>query len=188
MSKISVTEWKEDGNKLTFKLKGVSVPVANAIRRYAMGQLPVYAIDKVTFYENNSAFFDEYLANRIGMIPITTPDKVEEEVLFSLNAEGPLLVLSSSLESSNSKVTIANKNLPVVELGNKQVVRLEGVAKKGKGRDHAKFQAGLVSYGFEEPGVYDFIVESFGQMPPKDIVKRTLNLLIERCKEIEKEL
>lgn len=188
MSRISISEIKEKDNYLTFKLRGVPVPFANAIRRYAMGQLPVYAIDKVTFYENSSAFFDEYLANRIGLIPITTPDKLEDEVLFSLNAEGPLVIFSSSLESSNAKVNIANKHLPIVELGNKQVLRLEGVAKKGKGRDHAKYQAGILSYSYDEPGEYQFIVESFGQIPPKDMVKRTLNALIERCKEIEKEL
>ncbi len=188
MSKIGITEIKEKGDRLTFKLKGVTVPFANALRRYAMGQLATYAIDKVTFYENNSAFFDEYLANRIGLIPITTPDKLEEEVMFSLNAEGPLLVLSSSLESSNPKVSVANKHLPIVELGNKQVLRLECVAKKGKGRDHAKFQPGILSYSYDEPGEYQFMVESCGQISPKDMVKRTLGALIERCKEIEKEL
>ncbi|MEM3364377.1 MAG: hypothetical protein QXS93_02605 [Candidatus Micrarchaeia archaeon] len=188
MSKIGITELKESENRLTFKLKGVSVPFANAIRRYTMGQLPVYAIDKVTIYENSSAFFDEYIANRIGQIPISTPDKINDEVMFSLNAEGPALVLSSSLESSSPKVSVANKHLPVIELGNKQVLRLEGVARKGKGRDHAKFQAGIVSYSYEDVGEYQFFVESFGQIPPKDMLKRALNVLIERCKEIEKEL
>ncbi len=188
MAKISITNVEEKGNRMSFKLKGVSVPFANAIRRTAMGQLPVYAIDKITVYENNSAFFDEYIANRVGLIPISTPDKFEDEVLFSLNVEGPLTVLSSSLESNNPKVGVANGNIPLVELGSKQVLRIEGIAKKGMGRMHAKFQAGIVSYSYEEEGEYDFIVESFGQMSPREIIKRSLNELVSKTKKIAKEI
>ncbi|MCX8205769.1 MAG: DNA-directed RNA polymerase subunit D [Candidatus Micrarchaeota archaeon] len=188
MSRISITGVEEEGNQMSFKLKGVPVPFANALRRVAIGQLPVYAIDEVTVYENNTAFFDEFIANRIGLIPITTPDKFDEEVMFSLNVEGPMLVTSASLESSSPKVDCANKKIPIIELGNKQVLRLEGTARKGIGRRHAKFQAGIASYSYDEEGEYEFVVESFGQMSPRDIVKRSLSLLIEKCKEIEKEL
>ena len=186
--KPKITHVKEENGKLTFKLKGVPVCYANALRRFAMGQVKTYAIDKITVYENTSAFFDEYIANRIGLIPINTPERLDEEVLFSLNAEGPVVIKSGMLESSNPKVTVANKNIPIIELANKQVLRLEGVARKGVGREHAKFQPANVAYSYDEEGEYEFVVEPFGQMDAKTVINRALKELIERCKQISKEV
>lgn len=186
--KPKISEVKEEGNTLSFKLKGVSIPFANALRRYIMGQVEAYAIDKITVYENSSSFFDEYIANRIGLIPISTPDRFDDEVLFSLNAEGPMVIMSGMLESSNPKVSVANKNIPIIELANKQVIRLEGIARKGRGREHAKFQVAVASYGYDNEGEYEFFVESFGQMSTKNVIKRALRELIDRCKQIEKEV
>jgi len=188
MSKPKMTGMKEEGGTLTFRLKGVSPSFANALRRTVLGQVPTYAIDKVTVYENTSAFFDDYIANRIGHVPIATPDKVDDEVLFTLNAEGPVMVTSGMLESSNPKIVCANKNIPIVELGAKQVVRLEGTARKGIGRTHAKFQPALASYSYDEEGEYEFMIESFGQMKAKDVAKRALNVLISECKEMQKQV
>jgi DNA-directed RNA polymerase subunit D len=153
-----------------------------------MNRVPVYAIDEIIVYENTSAFFDEYIANRIGMIPIITPDKIDEEVMFSLNAEGPTVIMSGSLEPSNPKVHVANKNIPIIELANKQVLRIEGIARKKTGRQHAKFQGGIASYEYAEEGEYAFIVESFGQMSTKELIKRGLHELINKCKEFEKSI
>ncbi len=90
--KISIE--KEKGNKVEFSVEGVSVPFINAVRRHSMVRVPVLAIDHVTFYDNNSWIFDEYISHRLGMIPITTPDKLPEEVeiAFTLDETGPKVV------------------------------------------------------------------------------------------------
>jgi DNA-directed RNA polymerase subunit D len=186
MSKITVSNAKEKGGELSFTITLPHVSYANAIRRFGLGQIPTYAIDKVVMYENSSAFFDEFIANRIGLIPIISPEKETAEVMFTLNAEGPMVIPSSMLESSNPNVNIANGKIPLVELDPKQIIRLEGIAVKGVGRTHAKFQPGIVAYEYEEEGEYNFKVESFGQMSNDEIVKRTIKVLIEKCKELEK--
>jgi DNA-directed RNA polymerase alpha subunit len=61
MVKIEIKN--EEEGKITFTFEG-DVKLANALRRYAMARIPVLAIDKVIFYENRTAFFDEYIAHR----------------------------------------------------------------------------------------------------------------------------
>ena len=53
-----------------------------------MSYVPVLAIDKVTFYDNTTAFWDEYIAHRMGLMPILTPENTPEsaEIVFSLDA------------------------------------------------------------------------------------------------------
>jgi DNA-directed RNA polymerase subunit D len=187
MSQIKLSNVKEKGNELSFTITLPHISYANAIRRFGIGQVPTYAIDKVIMYENGSAFFDEIIANRIGLVPIFSPDKEVNEVMFTLNAEGPMVVPSSMLESSNPNVTVTNGKIPIIELDPKQVIRLEGIAVRGIGRKHAKFQPGLIAYDYEEDeGVFNFKVETFGQMSNSEILMRTTKILIEKCKELDK--
>src|SRR3989338_5925546 len=143
--KIEHVKSSNGGMYLTFTLKNTGTALANAIRRISMGQVPVLAIDAITMYENNSAFFDEYIANRIGLIPIKTPDgyREGEDVLFKLSAEGPGIVYSKDLTSTERGVGGVSKKIPIIELVEGQRLRLEGRARLGRGREHAKFQACL---------------------------------------------
>jgi len=180
-SKIS-----SDEMQMTFTLKGAGVALANAIRRLSMGQVPVFAIDAITMYENNSAFFDEYIANRIGLIPIKTPDgyTADDEVLFKLSAEGPGIIYSKDLTSTERGVACSSKKIPVVELAEGQRVRLEARAKLGRGRDNGKFQACMCSYGFDEKNSeFKFIVESFGQMTAPEVMLKTGEILVSKCED-----
>ena len=75
-----------------FEIKGVTYTFANALRRIMINSVPAFAIDSVTFYKNTSAMFDEYIAHRIGLVPILTPTSgydEKDEILFTLEAEGP---------------------------------------------------------------------------------------------------
>ncbi len=186
--KPSISKVKVGGNSLTFVLKNAPISYANAIRRHGLSRIPVYAVDKVIIYENTSAFFDEYVANRIGLIPLVSPDKDFGEVLFTIHAEGPWTVMSGDMESSNPHVKVANPNIPIIELGDKQVFRAEGIAVRDIGRRHAKFQAALVSYGYDKEGEYEFVIESFGQMSPKDVLKRTLKEIAKSLKDLDSNL
>lgn len=190
MSKNTVSNVKEKGVELSFTITLPHVSYANAIRRFGLGLIPTYAIDKVVVYENGSAFFDEFVANRIGLVPILSPEKSNDPVLFTLNAEGPMTVTSSMLETSNPNVTVANGKIPLIELEPKQVVRIEGTAVKGLGRAHAKFQPGIVAYEYTEDKVeeFNFTVESFGQMSNSEIVLRAVKTIVSKCEELEKQV
>ncbi len=170
---------KKHGNKIEFIASDVPLGFANMLRRYAMSRVPVLAIDTVTFYDNTSAFWDEYLAHRLGLMPVTTPEKTPEsaEIIFSLDAEGPKTVYSSDLESSDKEIKMAKDKIVIATLGPNQHLRFEGKAILGTGRAHGKFQAGLVGYGEEEKGLRMF-VESFYQMEPRDV-------LLRGCEQIE---
>jgi len=177
---------KKHGNRIEFVASDVAYPFANMIRRYSMSRVPVLAVDTVTFYDNTSAFWDEYIAHRIGLIPVITPDKIPEsaEVVFTLDAQGPKTVYASDMTSSDKEISFAKGNIAVVTLGSEQRLRLEGKAIVGIGRKHAKFQAGLVSYGEEKNGMR-FMVESFYQMEPYEVLSRGCDVIESDIETIE---
>ncbi len=57
----------------------------------------------------------------------------------------------------------------------------------GIGRKHAKFQAGIVSYGEEKDGIH-FMVESFYQMEPIDVISRGCDAIESQIETIEEAL
>lgn len=176
---------KKHGNRIEF-IGDVSLSFANMLRRYAMSRVPVLAIGNVTFYENSSAFWDEYIAHRLGLMPVTTPEKTPEsaEITFTLDADGPKTVHASDITSSDKDITIAKGAIPVVTLGPNQRIRLEGKAVLGIGRKHAKFQAGIMSYGEDKAGLR-MSVESFFQMEPYEVLTRGCDIIDADIESIE---
>src|SRR5271157_814585 len=172
-----------------FVLKDTSNAFANTLRRMAISHVKCFAIDKVTFYENTSAIFDEYIAHRIGLVPIVTPTSgysYTDEIMFTLDATGPKTVYSRDLESSDKEVCVKNGSIPLIKLAQDQRMRIEAKAVLGEGRKHAKFQPGIVTYEQVENAV-NFYVETFGQMAPKQIIEKALEALGSELKELEKE-
>jgi len=49
---------------------GVDAPVANALRRILIAEVPTMTIEKVFIYNNTSIMQDEVLAHRLGLVPI----------------------------------------------------------------------------------------------------------------------
>ena len=179
----------EKGNRMEFTLKGASVAFANLLRRYGVGQVPVFAIDKVTFYENGSAMFDEYISHRLGQLPlISEAGSKKDEVIFTLDADGPSTVYSRELKSTDSKIKCALENIPLLTLLEGQNIRLEAKARAGIGRNHGKFQAGLISYEILSPEQFKFKAESFMQLEPRDFLSKAADIVIARCDELDEKL
>jgi len=55
-----------------FELTGTDSSVANALRRIMMAEVPTMAIEYVNIIENDSVLFDEFLAHRMGLLPLTS--------------------------------------------------------------------------------------------------------------------
>jgi DNA-directed RNA polymerase subunit D len=180
----------EKGNKMEFLLKGGSTSFANLIRRFGMGQVPVFAIDSVTFYENGSAMFDEYVAHRIGQVPLVSDSasKAKDEILLTLDAQGPSTVYTKELRSSDSKIRSALDNIPLLKLLEGQNIRLEAKARRGIGRTHAKWQAGLISYEALDNKDFKFKTETFLQLEPRDFLMASADAIITRCDELDEKL
>lgn len=180
---MDIEPLNEQENRFSFIVKGISLPVANAIRRYSINRVPVLAIDRIIMYENSSSVFDEYIAHRIGLLPIKTPDGLlpSSEVSFVLDMQGPATIYSGDLRSEDAAIEIAEPKIPIITLIDNQSLRLEGKAVLGIGRKHAKFQAGIVAYEEKDDGTFVFKAESFMQMSARE-------MLIRGCKALESDL
>jgi len=148
-------------NKITFLVKGINASLANAVRRSIMEEVPVMAIEEVTFVKNTSALYDEIIAHRIGLIPLSTDLKgynlIEDckckgkgcmrcQLKFVLEAKGPCVVYAENLKSKDSKIRPFYPKMPIVKLLKGQTLQIEAIARLGKGKQHAKFSPALVYY------------------------------------------
>jgi DNA-directed RNA polymerase I and III subunit RPAC1 len=55
---------------IEFDLVGVDAPIANALRRIMIAEVPTIAIEDVYVWNNTSIMQDEVLAHRIGLVPL----------------------------------------------------------------------------------------------------------------------
>ncbi|MGC8568045.1 MAG: DNA-directed RNA polymerase subunit D [Candidatus Micrarchaeia archaeon] len=185
--KIDILE--ENDKVLKFRLSDSNTTYANTLRRFAINSVETFAIDTVTFYENTSALFDEYIAHRIGLIPIYTPSKgysEKDQILFVLEGTGKKTVYSRDLKTADKEVHVANPNIPIIKLDEGQTIRLEGKAVLGTALKHAKFQPGITTYEQLDESTFEFYVESFGQMPPKEIINKALDKIRASLDDTEK--
>lgn len=193
---------KEKDGIIEFTLSNSSAAFANALRRSMMLNVPVLAITEVDFFENTSSIFDEYVAHRLGMVPLKTPAKelkLPEEcdegkcgncsVTYALEANGPATVYTRDLKPANEKAAPVFDNIPIVKLDEGQRIKLEAHATLGTGGKHARWQASLASYKASRDGSeFTFTLESYGNLAPKEILNRALEIIASRAKEISKQL
>ncbi len=177
---------EENDNLLKLKLENAQPAEANVLRRFVLARVPTLAIDEVVIYANNSIVFDEYIAHRLGQIPITTPEDLPEEVEFQLylDAVGPKVVYAEDLQSKASEVKPARPKIPIITLNEGEELRLEGIVRMGRAAEHAKFQCAVCSYEIEEDGMIEMFIEACGQMPPRVILKKALREIIDEIEQM----
>ncbi len=153
-----------DDREGRFMLSGSTAAFSNGLRRGMMAEVPTMAIDDVNIYENGSVLFDEQIALRLGLIPLVTDldsyvlnCDCEEgctscQVSMTLNVEGPAVVYSSDLVSSDPNIIPAEDKIPIVELKSGQKLYVEVVARLGLGKNHAKWQP-VVACGYKNKPV-----------------------------------
>jgi DNA-directed RNA polymerase subunit D len=199
---VKIIEHKE--NMLRFKIYGINQTVANTLRRIILSEIPVMAIEKVIFYENSSILNDEILAHRLGLIPLKTDLKTYNlmsqcdcdfkgcgkcTAVLTLDVKRPGTIYSRDLISSDPNIIPAYEKIPIVKLTPKQNVKLEAIAQLGFGKDHVKWQAALASYEMmKDDGGFDFFVESYGQLSPREIIMKAFDVFNEKISQLNSEL
>ncbi len=177
----------ENDKEIKFVLKETTISFANMIRRYAISRVETFAIEDVTIYENNTSFFDEFIAHRLGLIPLKMPKgkiRKDYEVLFLLDCSEGGTIYSGNLKSSDKEIVPVSDKIPIIKIKDGQSIKLEAKAVLGCAAEHAKWQPGIVSYSYDNENEVHFTIESFGQMEAKEILKRALEKIKEDAKEI----
>jgi DNA-directed RNA polymerase subunit D len=150
---------KTDYN-LKLVVEGISIEMANAIRRIILSEMPVMAVDEVIILKNDSPLYDEIVAHRLSMIPLTTdletyklPRECECggygcslcqvsltcEVTNTTNA--PMVIYSRDLNSNDPKIIPVDPNIPIVKIDKDDKVIIEAYAILGSSKEHVKWQA-----------------------------------------------
>ncbi len=151
--------------RLTLHVKGIRLQVLNAIRRAVLSEVPTMAVDKIAVTSNTSVFYDEYIAHRIGLVPLTSEAALEkykspetcreasESDLFSPDCFATLILEKSNPPDSGQNITVYSGDLkpldpdvrpvfdkiPLVILGPGHEIKLEAYARLGRGKEHAKW-------------------------------------------------
>ncbi|MCS7140192.1 MAG: DNA-directed RNA polymerase subunit D [Candidatus Nezhaarchaeota archaeon] len=144
-------------NELRFIVRGVSSAFVNSLRRTIIAEVPTMAIEDVVILTNTSPLFDEIIAHRLSLIPLTTPkegyvmpkdcecggsgcSKCQARLYLDVKAEYPTIVYAENLLSDDLNVRPVYGNMPIVKLEMGQALVLEAYAQLGLGKDHAKWQ------------------------------------------------
>jgi DNA-directed RNA polymerase subunit D len=199
----------KDQDTLRFVLSGVKPAFANALRRIMISEVPVMAIDDVMILENNSVMYDEILAHRLGLIPITTDlesynlpeectckselgcSKCRASLSLEIEASDPVeVVYSSHLKPENPEIRPVSDKIPIVKLATGQRVKLEAFARLGKGRTHAKWQpVSAATYSYDEKAAnFTFFVESTGALPPERVVLEAARIIGAKSADFQQQI
>jgi len=159
---VNVKKIGGKGNILELEFTNASTAKMNTLRRAIMNEVPTLAIEKLTINKNTGVMYDEMLALRLGLIPLTTPVgdydlpstqemetsefSAKSSVVATLVAKGPCTVYASDIKFKDAKVKPVYPATPVVKLLEGQEIELEALAVLGTGRTHTKWSPGLAYY------------------------------------------
>ena len=150
----------DDRDSLKFIIKNTFPAFVNAIRRIILLDVPTIAIEDVIMIENTTAIFDEFIAHRLGLIPLNSEidDLFYQSECPSCEGKGcnmctvsltltqetdrnhEKMVYSRDLDPLDHRIYPIQDEIPIMKMGRDQRLILEAIARFGTGREHAKWQ------------------------------------------------
>lgn len=158
---IEIVQLRED--YIEFYLVNADLSFANALRRIMIAEVPTMAIDLVSIKANTSPLFDEFIAHRLGLVPLVSTDVRRYEYSRKCNCNEPCESCSvrfslkvkcetESMEVTTDHIQAKNRESSVVpvkfhdqdpiiicKLRRNQELDINMIAKKGIGKEHSKW-------------------------------------------------
>jgi len=196
--KVEIIE--KNPEEVKFSIEGIKPGFANAIRRTMMNGIPTMAIEWVDFKKNDSSLYDEVIAHRLGLIPLTYDKRaykgpeeckdadVKESRCYAklkLKKKGPCMVYSGDLKSDDPSVKPRYDKIPIVQLFEGEELEFVAYARLGTGKEHSKWQGAVVGYKMEG-NKFVFDVETACGLDADKVVKLAFDVLSKKFKEFAK--
>ncbi|EGV64746.1 RNA polymerase II subunit 3 [Yamadazyma tenuis] len=171
----AITIRSSERDHVNFVLKNVDLAVANSVRRTMMAEVPTLAIDLVEIDVNTSVLADEFIAHRLGLIPLVS-DSIDElsysrdctcdqycnkcsvklELAAKCDTDSTMNIYASDLAKFQNGSTLGDpvirdaqgKGSLICKLRKHQELRITCIAKKGIAKEHAKWSP-CSAVGFE---------------------------------------
>ncbi|MFH0752653.1 MAG: DNA-directed RNA polymerase subunit D [archaeon] len=192
--KMDIKKLKQDNETGIYVVKDTTTAYLNTLRRLILQKVPTAAIEDVTFLENGSALYDEFIAHRLGLIPLTTDLKsyfirpeckckgngcARCELSITLDKKGPCTVYAEDLKSADPKIKPVFPKTPIVKLLAGQNLKIEAKIILGNGKDHMKFAPGKIFYqGYPEIKILQPNKVAVDQCPQKILKKDGKNIKV----------
>ena len=197
-------------DSVDFVLSRVPLAFANSLRRTMLSEIPTMAIDLVEIQSNTSVLPDEFLAHRLGLIPLDA--RGAEDVTYSRDCDCDAYcglcsaVLSLDAKCTGDQImnihardlvvsddrpnpTIGNpvtfeesgKGVLIAKLRRGQEIKLKCIAKKGIAKEHAKW-APTAAIAFEyDPANNLRHTEYWYEIDPEEEWPKSANLAEEEA-------
>lgn len=154
---------KLDDNYIEFYLSKADLSFANALRRVMIAEVPTMAIDLVNITSNTSPLFDEFIAHRIGLVPLVSAISNEYQFHRDCNCKEycekcsvqfflKVRCSESSMDVTTEHIKSVSRDCPIVpvifkgenpiviaKLKKNQELDMHMIAKKGMGKEHSKW-------------------------------------------------
>lgn len=176
---IEILELKHD--MIKFLLSETDYAMANALRRIMISEVPTMAIDMVEIIVNSTVLSDEFLSHRLGFVPLTSSYVPNYSTQYNCECGQPngcekcAVTLTLDVTNTVDEHTMVTSdhfdfdgNIPVapvnfekigedpillVRLAKNQSIKCRCLARKGIGKEHAKWQPTSIATFQYEPDV-----------------------------------
>jgi len=161
-SSKSVAVVRDDAAGMVVRFVGFPVQFVNALRRCTQRDVSSLAVEDVVVHENSTCFWDEYIAHRIGLMPIAGEGEGGTLDLDVTNTGPTTLAVDSTSLVGDGSCAVAGA-VPIVLLGRGDALRLTVRTGRGSGARHARFIPCVSFFRAEEAHV-DLHIQSTGGM------------------------